>query len=273
MMLYKQYNPKAFKIFEKFGIRIPPLQETISKYNIGVRMGFANIVTVKFGLLGSKMVSIPMFLTLRRCSILTVIIMNYAILGSIPDRQLMLTLVLSLSGSVIAGYETLNTDWFGYFIVWMNNLAQSVYNVYVSKVNNEKKVLPFEINFYFACCGLPLALAYTIYTGEIYEFIKVFSQQQDFISQQWFVIHLAISGFFGILITISSLMLITINGPISPYFVGAIKDIFLTVFSFLYFNDANFTYLVAVGLFLSFCGVITYTYDQYNKQLQKQKTQ
>eukprot|EP00347_Sterkiella_histriomuscorum_P018313 403345983 len=272
MMFYKQYNPKAFMIFEKFGMRIPPFNETITKYNMGLRMGFANLISVNFGLLGSKIVNIPMFLTLRRCSILTVVLMNYFIMGSVPDSYLMLTLVLSLSGSVVAGYETLNTDWFGYFIVWMNNLAQSIYNVYVSKVNKEKKVLPFEINFYFACCGLPVALFYTIYMGEVGEFQTIFSLQQDFYSQLGFIAHFTVSGVFGIVITISMLMLITINGPIAPYFVGAVKDIFLTIFSFVYFNDASFTHMVGLGLLLSFCGVAVYTYDQYNKSLlQKQE--
>lgn len=62
----------------------------------------------------------------------------------------------------------------------MNNLAQSGYNAYVAKVNKEKRVLPFgkyliyynttavEINFYFALCGFPIALAFTVMSGEIY---------------------------------------------------------------------------------------------------------
>jgi hypothetical protein len=40
-------------------------------------------------------------------------------------------------------YETFSTHWFGYFLVWMNNLSQSCYNVYVNKVNREKRVTAF----------------------------------------------------------------------------------------------------------------------------------
>jgi len=61
----------------------------------------------------------------------------------------------------------------------MNNLSQSCYNVYVNKVNREKRVSAFgknpssnriliEINFYFAVCGLPIMLMITTYTGELW---------------------------------------------------------------------------------------------------------
>jgi len=41
-------------------------------------------------------------------------------------------------GALIAGYETLDTDMFGYFLIWMNNISQSLYNVFVQKLNADK---------------------------------------------------------------------------------------------------------------------------------------
>lgn len=80
-MLYKQHNPKAFRTLESIGMKIPTMSESLEKWNIGTKMGLANLSMVFFGLFGSKYVSIPMFLTLRRCSLLTTVIMNYVIMS------------------------------------------------------------------------------------------------------------------------------------------------------------------------------------------------
>lgn len=69
-------------------------------------MGLANLGMVFFGLFGSKYVNIPMFLTIRRCSILTTVIMNYTIMGLLPDIYLSSVLFLSLTGSVVAGVSS-----------------------------------------------------------------------------------------------------------------------------------------------------------------------
>lgn len=170
IMTYKCYYPNAFKSLEKYGMKIPPITESIKKFNIGIKMGMSNLCTVFFGLYSVKIVNIPMFVTIRRCALLTTVLANYIVNRAVPDAKLRTSVTLSTFGAFLAGIETLTTDWFGYLLVWMNNLCQSGYNIYVNKVNKEKKVLPFEINFYFALCGLPISLLYTVISGEINEF-------------------------------------------------------------------------------------------------------
>ena len=63
-----------------------------------------------------------------------------------------------LAGALVAGYETLDSAWFGYALVWGNNFTQAIQNVTVAKLNSDKKISAFEINFYFACVGLPICL-------------------------------------------------------------------------------------------------------------------
>jgi hypothetical protein len=74
---------------------------------------------------------------------MTTVMMSWVINGALPDRKLSFSLLLTAVGAFLAGYETFDKEWFGYFLVWMNNLSQSCYNVYVNKVNKEKKVSPF----------------------------------------------------------------------------------------------------------------------------------
>ena len=63
---------------------------------------------------------------------------------------------LVCTGAIIGGYENFDTEYFGYLLVWANNFTQSIYNVVMSKLNSDKSITPFEINFFFASFGLPV---------------------------------------------------------------------------------------------------------------------
>jgi len=76
-------------------------------------------------------------------------------------------------GAIIAGYESLSADLTGYLLIWANNFSQAFYNVVVEKYNSDKKISPFEINFFFAVAGFPTCLAITLYNHEFYEMIKM----------------------------------------------------------------------------------------------------
>lgn len=168
MMTYKQFiDPKAFTLFEKFGIRVTTLSETKSHLNIGLRIGAMNIVSVLFGLYSMKHVNIPLFLTFRRCCILATLIINYAISREVPGKVLSYCTAAMLLGSIIAGYESLDSNVFGYLLIWCNNFCTAFQNVVSSKYNKDKLITAFEINFYFAAIGLPLTLAICSYTSEI----------------------------------------------------------------------------------------------------------
>jgi len=49
--------------------------------------------------------------------------MNYLIQRAIPTSTEIVCTGLLLAGAIIAGYETLDNDWFGYALVWGNNVT------------------------------------------------------------------------------------------------------------------------------------------------------
>lgn len=81
----------------------------------------------------------------------------------------------------------------------------------------------------------------------------------------WFLAYVIISGVMGIVITMSVLMVVTINGPIWQNIVGNSKDVLLTFVGFVLFDDANLTLMMGTGLFMSFLGAAVYVYDQLIK--------
>ena len=78
-----------------------------------------------FGLFSVRFVNIPLFLTFRRCAVVATIIVNFFVFGNAPKSTLLFSAFLQIAGALIAGYETLFVDGFGYLLIWGNNFAQA----------------------------------------------------------------------------------------------------------------------------------------------------
>lgn len=173
-------------------------------------------------------------------------------------------------GGLIAGYETLDNDMFGYVLIMCNNFATALVNIVASVYNEKKVVNAFDLNFYFALIVLPLAFAITSKTGEFDELFNILTGAPDkngVVADSMMTNYILISGSFGIVITMTALLCVTINGPISMNITGIFKDVGLTFAGFLFFSDAKVTPVNLVGMSLSFIGAAYYCYQRYQASL------
>lgn len=104
-------------------MRISSLKDASSKYGIGFRIGMLNLVTVVFGLYSVKFISIPIFLTFRRCSLITTFAVSFLINNVPVTRWNLFKMGIVAVGSIIAGIDTFNKDYMGFFLIWMNNIS------------------------------------------------------------------------------------------------------------------------------------------------------
>lgn len=203
-----------------------------------------------------------MFLTFRRCCSLATVTTNYFLFGNEPSTNLLISIALQVGGALIAGYDTLFADGFGYLLIWGNNYAQAFQNILASKYNADKKVGAFDMNFFFALIGLPLSLAISLYTGEIEKLQDVFLGPKADMGLGGCIL---ISGAFGIGITVSSLLTTTLCGPFAVNFAGSVGHLFLTFAGFMMFDDATLTTNMLIGLVLSFTGAAHFCVCKYQE--------
>ena len=71
---------------------------------------------------------------------------------------------------MVAGWGSFTVDGFGYFLTWLNNMAQASKSVAASQLNGDKSLTTFDTLFFFACVGLPFSLAMNLYCGEFDKF-------------------------------------------------------------------------------------------------------
>ena len=98
---------------------------------------------------------------------LATIIIDLIALGNTPNASLIKSSALLITGALIAGWETLSVDAFGYMIIWCNNFAQALQNVAASKLNKDNLITAFDMNFFFSLIGLPLSFFIICYSGEM----------------------------------------------------------------------------------------------------------
>ena len=127
-----------------------------------------------------------------------------------------------------------------------------------SKYNEDKKIVSFEINFFFALIGLPLMTFLSIYNGQMDMLTDALTG--DNMQLKGLII---ISGCSGILITISSILTVTLCGPIAQNIAGTIKDVGLTFIGFFFFDVKKATPAVQAGITMSFMGASYFTYMNY----------
>jgi len=70
---------------EAYGIKLSSLAEVAGKAKAGLVISSMRVVEVLFGLYSLKAVNIPLFLTIRRCSMITTIIVDYLYAGKKPS--------------------------------------------------------------------------------------------------------------------------------------------------------------------------------------------
>lgn len=80
-MSIKQISYKSFDFLEAYGIKLSSLSEVLGKAKAGLVISSMRVVEVLFGLYSLKAVNIPLFLTIRRCSMITTIIVDYLYAG------------------------------------------------------------------------------------------------------------------------------------------------------------------------------------------------
>lgn len=174
LMSIKQFvSYRAFDFLEGYGIKLSSLSEAAGKAKAGLIISTMRVIEVLFGLYSLKAVNIPLFLTIRRCSMITTIIVEFLYQGKKPTHVTLVSSFFVVAGGLIAGYETLDDDFYGYAIIMCNNFATALVNVVASVYNQNKMVNAFDLNFYFALIGLPLAFAITSQTGEFDELYNI----------------------------------------------------------------------------------------------------
>lgn len=95
-------------------------------------MGITYVLNVGCGLLALQLVNVPMFFCLRRLVAPVVLIYEYITMGKVADVGTRMSIGVIVLGAIVAGWDTLNDDIFGYSLTMINNVLTAAASVMVS---------------------------------------------------------------------------------------------------------------------------------------------
>lgn len=189
-------------------------------HKLGAIVGILYVFNVGAGLIGLQMVNVPMFFCIRRLVTPTVLIYEYLAMGKVAETPVQTAVGIIMLGTIVAGWDTLNSDLLGYAITFVNNLLTAGASVAQKQFSDATRASAFGVLYYNACTAAPLSLALAILTGEVFQ-LPNFKYAADPSFWLAFMVGCAL----GPMLTYSSMLCTTYNSPLATSVTGNVKDL------------------------------------------------
>ena len=210
--------------------------------------------TVACGLLGLKLVNVPMFFCIRRLVPLFILVTEWLFQGRVASPGVRVAVCIIAGATVLAGWDSLVDDFGGFAITGLNNFFTAGAFIMQKQFNETTRLSTFTVVYYNALVALPLTLLMAIVMGEPAKFAGFVGAPTAF----W--VTFAVASCMGLVLTYTSVLSNVYNSPLATSITGNGKDIVTTAVGWSLFGGFKATPRSVSGLLLSFLGAAMYSY-------------
>jgi hypothetical protein len=218
-------------------------------------LSFVFIAYVVISLVSLGRINLPMFTTLRRLTILFVMVEEYFLLGRTPTRAILNTVAVMTLGAAIAAWKDLTFDPYTYFLLFLTNLFTSLYTVYISKVRKDTGLTPAGMLFYSNVSSMPVLLLLALYSGDV-----TAAYTYEGYGDISFLINFIASIFIAFLMNVSVFYNTSVSSARTQTVVGQLKNFIAFVLGLWLFNDYVYDPINMLGLWVGLAGSVWYAY-------------
>ena len=248
-------------------------------------MFLANVV---FGLGGTGSLNLPMFTALRRFSILFTLIGEYYILKKASNQMILFSVFLMVGGALIAAFNDLSYDSFGYMLVFFNNIFTAMSGIYLKRATISGKCNKLGVLYYSSLFSL-IAMCTYFLSEHMYKFVIATQEDQLdangasmsyhelhvgstmerlFNYNQWhkldFLITFILAAMMGSILNYATFLCTTTNSALTTSVIGCLKNVLTTYVGMFTMGDYTFQWINFIGLNISIVGSIVYSYVTFN---------
>lgn len=210
-----------------------------------------NVLNLVSGLMGTGGLSVPMFIALRRFTLLCTVVLEFVMFRRIQDRGTYAAVAIMIAGAVLAALSDLSFNLTGYLAVFSNDMMTALYLILVK--DSPAALTTTGVLFYNAALSLPLLAVATALSGEP-SLIRDYPLKGD----PGFRMMVAASAALGLTINHSMFLCTRVNEPLVTSVAGSLKNIVMTIVGALLFRDFKYSHMNAAGLIISMVGAVYY---------------
>jgi solute carrier family 35 protein len=226
---------------------------------------FANTIS---GLGATQKLNMPVFVLLRRFSIVMTMALEGVYLGKRFSWTVRHSVALMVLGAVIASWGNWSIDLVGVVMILLNDAFTALQGVMLRKKMDEKEkgLGSHGIMFYSNLFSLPLVgVSILIEPHELLE-LRAFTGWTD----PGFVFFLTCSSVMGFILNYSYFLCTKYNSALTTTVIGAGKNIF-TSFIGMLFRDYHNTTPMMTGVIVSMIGSLIYNYAEWQRMQQGER--
>lgn len=216
-------------------------------------LSLVNLVSISAGFIGTQGLNIPMFVALRRFTILFTVIVEYVMYKRMQTTATLLSVGLMILGALIASATDLTFNARGYLAVLVNDLLQAAYLVIVKYVKDVDNLGTNGLLFYNS--GISL-LPLTLFCWLRGDFHEAFAY--PYLGSPSFLFSLFCSTCLGLAVGHAIFLCTRLNEPLTTTVTGSIKNLLATLLGAVAFGDYLFNPANASGLAVSAIGSMWY---------------
>lgn len=219
------------------------------------------IGNVTVGLVALQLVNIPMFSAFRRLSVLSVMLVEWLVLGKTASRHILFTVSIMVFGSFVAGLGDLSFSLLGYCLVFLNNFITAANLVSIKKASAIVSLDALPLFYYVSLISLPVVFFLSLLSGELSRAIEAINTRPD-LQTPSFAFALALSAGSAFLINFLTNMCTQLTSPLTTAITGQMKNILQTVLGIFAFGY-KVTALNLFGLSVALMGSALFARYKY----------
>jgi solute carrier family 35 protein len=238
---------------------LPPVTVTTLSHMAVVSLAF--LAYLLLGMLALKGVSIPMYASLRRFTVVFVMFFDYLVDAKFHSHAVIATVVVQVVGCALAAMHDVEYNPSGYAYIALYNAATALYLVAIKFAKTKHVYLDNFGMMYLNSITLIPALAVLAYFMGDYDAMAAF----PYAGEWGFLVSFVASAVLAFVLNYAIFWNTSANSALTQTVSGQLKDIGTVLLGYIAFPPTEFSWLNFFGVVVGFAGSLAYALVKYNE--------
>lgn len=236
---------------------------TLANFRLLLPISLSFVAYMVLGMLAMKLVSLPMYTTLRRTTVVFVMVLEYLTMSKHSSTAVKGSVAVMVVGAVVAGWKDIRFDVTSYVIVFTYNACTALYLVLINQISTREQqhahhehrppLSQWDFMYYNNLTTIPLLAVTVLATGETNSLLH-----SPYLHSPTFHLSLLASSLLAFVLNYAIFRNTAVNSALTQTVAGQAKDVVVVMLGVWAFDDGALEVGGVVGVGLGFVGSLGY---------------